>query len=302
MILVTPVWSQSARFNSACCTSSLIQVLHLRQFSLFSMICHLEDNLLKEIAFSSLISSTASSKSWFHQIRNLCIKYQLPDALHLLSSPLPKEYFKKMCKLKVLEFWRGKLTHDASKLPSLRYLHTACLSLSFPHPIWTSLDGNPFHTRAASIQALFLSGRYRSEKLCRFWSSNKDGYCLFEPCNSMKILEGRKHVLIHCYSYCDNRRRLMDMTFNLVAHMPALSPIFSEYLYNDDDDLTMQFLLDCSTLPLVIAARQFYGDIIHRTLFKFTRTWCQSIHRSRLNLLGRASYSWLFLYQFIVTA
>ena len=32
------------------------------------------------------------------------------------------------------------------------------LSLSSPHPIWCSLDGNPYQAEAASIQALFLSG------------------------------------------------------------------------------------------------------------------------------------------------
>ena len=265
-------------------------MLHLRQLSLFSMICHLDDNILKELAFYSLVCSTAATKSWFQQIRNLCIKYNLPDALHLLSYPLPKEKFKNMCKLNVLEFWRVKLTNEARNLPSLRFLNTSFLSLSSPHPIWTSLDGNPFQAKAACIQALFLSGRYRTEKLCRFWSSNKAGYCLLEPCNSQKILEGRKHVLLHCFSFSDNRRRLVNMVSSIVAHMPALSPIFDKYLYQDNDDLTMQFLLDCSSLPLVIAARQFHGDIVYRLLFKFTRTWCQSIHRSRLKLLGRTSY------------
>ena len=52
-------------------------------------------------------------------------------------------------------------------------------------------------------------------------------------------------------------------------------------------EIKMKFILDCSILPLVIQARQNYGDVVHQALFKFTRTWCRSIHKARLALLGR---------------
>ena len=60
----------------------------------------------------------------------------------------------------------------------------------------------------------------------------------------------------------------------LISDMPILAPIIREYLYSEDDEVKMQFILDCSTLPLVIQAHQFMGPIvhIHQTLFKLTRT------------------------------
>ena len=147
--------------------------LHLRQLSLFGMVCYLEDNILKDLAIKFLESPVPSMKSVFLQIRDLCSLYHLPDALYLLHNPLPKDRFKSLCRLNVYEFWHKTLTIETSALSSLTYLRPSHLSLMRPHPIWTSLNSNPYECKAARIQALFLTGRYRTEKLCRFWSSNK---------------------------------------------------------------------------------------------------------------------------------
>ena len=36
------------------------------------------------------------------------------------------------------------------------------------------MDGNPLQTKASSLQRWFLSRQYRSNRLCRFWSSNRE--------------------------------------------------------------------------------------------------------------------------------
>ena len=263
--------------------------LHLRQLSLFYIVCNLDDNILKRLAYRSLICSKASEKSWFHQIRAICIQYRLPDPLHLLSFPPAKQDFKKLCKSNVHEFWHSELARTAEALPSLRYFRPRFLSLSCPHPLWSSLDSNPFQARAANIQALFLTGRYKTARLCRHWdSSNRDGYCPFDSCRSSDILEDIEHLLLHCPAHYETRRRLWRMTASFTAQLPLLAPIIHEYLYAQENDLTMQFLLDCSTLPLVIAARQLHGQNIYVALFKLTRTWCFSIHRSRQQLLVKS--------------
>ena len=120
-----------------------LALLHLRRFSLFNMICHLPGNILNTLATSTLIEARPSSKSWFQGIRDLLIQYELPNALHLLETPMPRLKFKKLCKLKVTEYWQQKLAQE-SHLPSLKYLQASHLSLCKPHPIWTSLDGNPY--------------------------------------------------------------------------------------------------------------------------------------------------------------
>ena len=262
-------------------------VLHLRQLSLFLMICHLKDDILHSLARSTLIKSKPSANSWFQGIRGLCIQYQLPHPLILLDSPPPKTVFKKLCKEKVLEFWHARLTMEAAALPSLRYLRPHFLSLSSPHPIFTSLDGNPYQARAAKIQALFLSGRYCTERLCRFWSGNKGGFCLLDSCRNLCIVEDLEHIILQCTGLNETRRRLVRFTTDYIAAHPIISDIVQAYLYSHIRKVVMQFIIDCSVLPMVISAYQTNGPLIHSHLYKITRTWCRSLHRDRLKSLGR---------------
>ena len=60
------------------------------------------------------------------------------------------------------------------------------------------------------------------------------------------------------------------MTFTQPSH-----PLFS------------QFLIDCSVIPEVISLTQLLGTDALYNLFKVTRTWCYSLHRDRLKILGR---------------
>ena len=161
------------------------------------------------------------------------------------------------------------------------------LSLTSPHPIWRFLDGNPYQAEAASIQAILLSGRYRTERLCRFWSANKQGFCLICLKLNLNVIEDVGHLLIRCAGLSDQRRRLVQFTYNFALVNPALQPIINEYLFSTNDDTKIAFLLDCSTLPMVVRARQVLGDVALQLLFKLTRTWCRSLHRSRLRELGR---------------
>ena len=50
---------------------------------------------------------------------------------------------------------------------------------------------------------------------------------------------------------------------------------------------TVQFLLDCSTIPDVISATQSFGVGVLEELFRFTRAWCFAIHKKKLKLQGR---------------
>ena len=52
----------------------------------------------------------------------------------------------------------------------------------------------------------------------------------------------------------------------------------------------MQFLLDCTPLPIVISYAQLYGAFIYRNVFYLSRTWCFSVHKQRMKRLGL----WIF--------
>ena len=77
-------------------------ILHIKQISLFGMVCRLPGDPLNQHAWQVLLTSPSSAKSWFILVRNLLLQYQLPHPLKLLESPPSKEVFKKLVKAKVL--------------------------------------------------------------------------------------------------------------------------------------------------------------------------------------------------------
>ena len=145
-------------------------ILHLRQLSLFSMICHLPDDPLHHHANFVLTNLPPSSSSWFHQVRDICLQYGLPHPLSLLQTVVPKSRFKRMVKLKVTEYWQHALAEECTSpsLSSLCYFDPYRASLQHPHQIWTSSAGNSFECSKSTVLARMVSGRYRTEMLCRF--------------------------------------------------------------------------------------------------------------------------------------
>ena len=102
-------------------------ILHLKQLTLFSMITRLAGDPLHVYA-QHILSSSSSPTSWFLQVRDLFLLYQLPHPLNLLQNPLDKLSFKKLAKSKVLDYWEDKLRKEASLLPSLRFFSMSLIS------------------------------------------------------------------------------------------------------------------------------------------------------------------------------
>ena len=157
-------------------------ILHRKQLSLFNMICHLTSDPLNIHARYALEELPLTAHSWFFQVRDICYKYGLPSPIQMLNTPPPKLRFKSQVRLKVQEYWQGLLRAEVLSLSSLKYFKPHFYSLSKPHPVWRSAASNPFECSKSSVLALMMSGRYRTDYLCRHWSNNKQGYCLAPTC------------------------------------------------------------------------------------------------------------------------
>ena len=266
-------------------------VLHQRQLSLFGMISLLNGNPIHEHAIRVLTTSKPSSMSWFVQVRDLCLMYGLPHPLTLLHNPLPKNQMKNMVKKAVQEYWQQKLRAKASQMLSLVFFKTNFMSLSTPHPLWLTSTQNPYEINKAVVQARLLSGRYRTESICRFWSNNPNGFCLLTACSEHQTKEDVTHMLITCPSLSATRSRLRTFLKSFADNHPVVLPVVSTFLDSSDSIYQTHFILDCSTLPEIIILKQEHGFYILEDLFYLTRTWCYSIHRERLKLLGRWNLS-----------
>ena len=250
------------------------------------MISRLHGSLLHKHALS-VYTTRGTSWSWFHQVRDVCLKYQLPHPIDFLTNPPTKVVFKKLVKKHVINFWEQKLRSDAEPLLSLSYFRPEFMSLVKPHPLLVTAGASPYEVSKARVQALFLSGRYRTEQLCRHWSSNSDGHCLLPSCSGLGVNEDLEHILLKCGSLASTRERLCSFTLKYVKSLPPMLCSTLLTLTSPDHPQFCQFLLDCSVIPQVISLAQAMGENILHHLFKVSRTWCYSLHRDRLKKLGR---------------
>ena len=153
------------------------------------------------------------------------------------------------------------------------------------HPIYTSAGSNPHEVMKATVHATMLSGRYRTEQLCRFWSrDNKSGLCSFRECSEQNLKGDINHILTTCQALQYERERMLaNIQFISVSH-PHLGPVIDSY-GGITSQCFCQFILDCSCLPLVVNCRQKYGAEILDILFKATRNFCFAMHKTRTRLL-----------------
>ena len=114
---------------------------------------------------------------------------------------------------------------------------------------------------------------------------NKDGFCNSVTCT--KDVETVEHILIHCRAYSECKRNLYSLWLSTTS--PVVLKLVLEALTSETCYL-LQFILDCSVLPSVIVATQRHGFAVLKELFHFTRTWCFTVHRQRMKMLGRWNY------------
>ena len=141
------------------------------------MMCSLQEDHLLKHAKPVLMSALPSSKSWFLQIRDLCLKYCLPHPLQLIENPLEKVPFKNLVKKNITSFWENLLRQEASQLPSLHYFMYSNYSLKSPHVMWMYSGSSSYECSKSLVIAKMISGRYRTEVLCRNWAVDRSGCC-----------------------------------------------------------------------------------------------------------------------------
>ena len=266
-------------------------LVHQRQLMLFGMISRLKSDILHQHASNIYESRLISKKSWFHTIRALCVMYDLPHPSMILQHPMEKENFKNFVKKKIISYWERKLRSESATLSSLSFFQPAFMSISKPHPLWWTAGPSPSKVSMANIQAVMLSGRYRTQSLIKHWNKNIKGNCLLSPqCHN--TCEDIPHILQHCPALSSARERLLDFTVKYCSDLPALLKELILRLCRPSNALFSNFLLDCSSLPDVISCVQTLGSKSLESFFDVTRMWIYVLHRERLRRLGRWKPSW----------
>ena len=227
-----------------------------------------------------------SKRNILKTVREIFSKYELPDPLTILTtSPSTKLSYKKLVRSRVMNYWETKLRQDAAPLLSLEFFQPQFYSLSRPHPIWSSAGSNPYEVEKACCQAKMLSGRYRTCWLSRHWSGDSSGYCTLPSCRLNPIFGTLPHILRDCEDLQPARLRVFSLWSDFLQDKPLLLPIVQKY--KEDASKFVQFVVDCTVLPEVISLKQLQGKWVHDSLLYLTRTFCFSVHKARLKLLGK---------------
>ena len=236
----------------------------------------------------TLLHSETCKKSWFLLVRNLCAQYDLPHPLTLLYTAPDRKKMKKLIRLKITEYWQTLLAAEAQQMSSLKYIDPTRHSVVSPHYLWTAAGSNPQEINKSVILARMMSGRYRTERLCRFWSENKNGYCLLDSCH--QVLGDLEHLLLHCPGLQGTRNNLEKMWFEKTAVLPPMQAYVVQVLASPED-LRMNFILDCTAVPEIITLYQTYGIAVLDLALYLTRTYVYVLHRKKLILTGKWPYA-----------
>ena len=251
-------------------------LIHCRQLGLFSMICRLQEDPLHIHAKFILSSAPPSAKSWFQQILKLSIQYGLPNPSFLLANPPPKEVFKNMVKKQITWYWKSLLIEETKPLQSLKYFKPELYSLTKAHYIWSSAASNPFETSKSTVLACMASGRFRTEYLCRHWSTNKAGYCRAPTC--YQTLGTLEHLLVVCPALDIVRQRLYNMWLEKSVMFPALHSTIKEVL-TCDDSTKVQFILEPLYFSEISHLYNCHGQHFIQQLAYLTRTFAFYINK-----------------------
>ena len=130
-------------------------LLDLKILSILGMIARLgPSNILHQHGLHILLNqdNKNTSKFWYAGVRSICMQYNIPDPLLVLQSPPTHYHWKNFTKCKVLECWQAKYRGVADHLDSLEYFKPHFMSLSTPHPLWTTA-GSPFEVSKAVVSA-----------------------------------------------------------------------------------------------------------------------------------------------------
>ena len=257
-------------------------ILHQRQLTLFMLICHLPADPLYDHAKHILLTAKNSAKSWFLQIRELCLMYGLDHPLKLLSWPPSKSSFKQLVKKNVSMHWENLLQAEAAELPSLRFFMASYCSVMLPHIVWTTARTS-FESRKATILARMKSGRFRSEYLTRHWSNNQQGLCLAVTCDH--VVGDLEHMLVNCPALESVRVRMWDLMFEKAALFPPLYNFFS-ILKKSSPTTKFHFFLEPFAFHEIFETLRVYGQPVLELICYLTRTYAYYLYRKKQILSG----------------
>jgi len=234
------------------------------------------------IAKRQLALKDENSHSWFANVRQILLKYDLPSAFDLLQNPPNKTEWKRIISEAVNQYWASKWSEEKASKPSMRYLTIPEKPLNNPHQLWSSINTNPRQVKEAMVKVRMLTGTYTLQaNRAKFNQHTVQGTC---PLCKTEV-ENREHFLLHCPPLHPVRQKYLPRIFqtifrdtcNRVGNISGL-----------DDSLTMQCLLDCTDCRIINLLDKKTRATDIEAIETISRSMIYDLHKKRNSIISSA--------------
>jgi hypothetical protein len=90
--------------------------IHTKVFTMFGNITRAHKNSTEwKLAERQLHIKSLDSNSWFMEIKNLCIKYDLEDPIHYMQNHLSKTKWKSLITSAIYNYWSDRINEEIKK-------------------------------------------------------------------------------------------------------------------------------------------------------------------------------------------
>ena len=141
----------------------------------------------------------------------------------------------------IIDYWEKILRAECTPLSSLEFFNPYYMSLKTPHPIWSTAGSSPVRVTMATIQAQMLSGRYRTQHLCSYWSLHTSEFCQLAP-SCTNTPEDIQHILRKCEALLPTREKLLSFATNYSSTYEPVKIIVDKFCHPSHSQFYQFFL------------------------------------------------------------
>ena len=185
-----------------------------------------------------------------------------------------------MVKSKVTDFHHKTYCASARMKSSLKFLSPEFLPISCgPHPIWLTCGISRSAIKAAKVQAIIISGRYRDFKLMAKFNNDSEN-CKLPGCES--LVGDIKNLLSgDCPALKDALLATLSHSLLLLqSSSPLLVPPVLSAMERSSFEF-VRFILNTSVDEEAVKLKQLFGTEFIWPLFRLSRAYVWCMHRGK---------------------
>ncbi|CAG2242255.1 unnamed protein product [Mytilus edulis] len=134
--------------------------IHVKAINLFGNISRANcDSIEWRLAERQLQIKPHNSCSWFIEVKELCLKYEINDLYAYLNNPLSKFQWKKLVKSKIHDYWTSKITDESKGYSTLKFMDHK-YNIGSVHPLAISVNANIKDIRKIPVRLKISTGNY----------------------------------------------------------------------------------------------------------------------------------------------